>query len=362
MPLPRPATPAVAAAALAVAAASLLAYGRQAGPLPDEAHRAAPATLDEVFEEVARLRLAGSAEQPIGGISGLAIHPAGRIAVADRQSHRVYVFGADGELLAILGGPGEGPGEFRSPLDVAFGRDGRLFVAEAGFPRITVFGPALALDTVLHLAQAQYAMDVAAMEEGLLAYVNAPGPRTPRLRLLGADGREIGRFHPSHPAYVETPYWSAATRRVMAASDRWIVAGGNLLYPLARYSSRGILLDSVGRAPSGWRQPPRPEPGAFAGPDRFRKFEQWRRTFTTIQDVAIVQERYLVVSHRRLNPEILAYEDAQHFADVYDLEEGVKLWTGIDLPGPVLAGGESLTILLDGPPGGWLIGRYVVSG
>lgn len=362
MPLPRSASPAVAAAALVAAAASLFAFGRQAGPRPDEPRSAATATLEKVFDEVDRVRLAGSTEQPIGGISGLSFHPAGRIAVADRQSHRVFVFGSEGELLGILGRPGEGPGEFEAPLDVAFGPDGRLFVAEAGSPRITAFDAALALDTILHLGQAQYATRLASVGGRLLAYVNAPDPGNRRLRLLAEDGTEIDRFHPSHPAYVETPYWSAATRRVLAVSDRWIVAGGNLLYPLARYSTAGALLDSVGRAPSGWRQAPRPAPGTFAGPDRFRKFEEWRRKFTTIQAVAIVHGRYLVVSHQRLNPEVLAYEDARYFADVYDLEEGAKLWTGIDLPGPVLAGGESLVILLDGPPAGWLIGRYVMSG
>lgn len=348
----------VASATLVAGGASLPGFGLQSGPSPSVAGEAELATLADVFTELGRVRLEGSGEEPIGDITGLAFDDGGRIAVADRQSHRVFVFDRGGVLQRILGGSGEGPGEFKIPLDVAFGSDGKLYVAEAGSPRITGFDGNLALDTVLQLGEAYYATKLATVGNRLLAYVNTSSVATPRLRLLTEDGQESRRFHLSHPAYVETPYWSATTRRVMAASSRWIVAGGNLIYPLARYTSSGSLIDSVGRPPREWRQAGRPKPGTFSGPERLREFEEWRRTFTTIQSVAILQDRYLVVSHQRLNPEVLSYEDAEYFADIYDLRKNVKLWTGIRLPGPILAGGEALTLLLRGPPQGWLIGRY----
>lgn len=49
--------------------------------------------------------------------------PAGSIVVADLTSRRVIQFSESGELVGILGGPGEGPGEFRAPSRVFFSGD-----------------------------------------------------------------------------------------------------------------------------------------------------------------------------------------------------------------------------------------------
>lgn len=350
---------------IAICAVTLAAglAGSDAEPARDTpaADRAEEATFREAFQERERIRLRGSTAQPIGEVTGLSLADDGRIAAADRQSDRVFVFTGQGKLVRVLGRAGEGPGEFEGPTDVAFSEDGRLFVSEAGSPRITRYDANLVLDSVLHLDDALYAIQLAGLGENVLAYVNSPRSDAPRLRLLQDDGTELKRFHPSHPAYTETPYWSATTDRILAASDRWIIAGGNLIYPLVRYTRTGELVDSVGHEPSEWRQAPRPKRGAFQGPDQLRRFEEWRRSFTTIQNVAFVEDRFLVVSHERLDPDVLAYEDAEYFADVYDLEERRKIWTGIDLPGRVLAGGPLLTLLTEGPPGGWVIEQFEVA-
>lgn len=55
----------------------------------------------------------------------------------DRISNSVRAFGPDGSHLGLVGGEGEGPGEFRWPESVAFGPEGRLYVAEVD--GLTVF-------------------------------------------------------------------------------------------------------------------------------------------------------------------------------------------------------------------------------
>ncbi|WP_243663770.1 6-bladed beta-propeller [Rhodothermus marinus] len=46
----------------------------------------------------------------------MASDAAGRLFVADNASHHIYLFDARGHALDTLGGPGEGPGEFKMGL------------------------------------------------------------------------------------------------------------------------------------------------------------------------------------------------------------------------------------------------------
>lgn len=67
----------------------------------------------------------------------LLLSPSGRLYVIDGTA-RVTVFSADGEFEAFLGGPGEGPGEFR--MAMGFGMVGdSLWVRNWTVPRISVF-------------------------------------------------------------------------------------------------------------------------------------------------------------------------------------------------------------------------------
>ena len=63
---------------------------------------------------------------------GLAVHPDGRLFVADTHYSRVLIFDQDGGELARFGREGTGPGEFLLPTSVAFDSDGFVYVAEYG--------------------------------------------------------------------------------------------------------------------------------------------------------------------------------------------------------------------------------------
>lgn len=58
--------------------------------------------------------------------------------VVDRQAREVHVFGADGALREVLGGSGEGPGEFLDPIAVDT-RGERVFVWDWRQSRVTEF-------------------------------------------------------------------------------------------------------------------------------------------------------------------------------------------------------------------------------
>lgn len=75
---------------------------------------------------------------------GLAVHPDGRIFVADTHYHRVSIFDPNGVAIGSFGREGSGDGEFLLPTDVAFDKMGFIYVSEyQGNDRITKWSPDL---------------------------------------------------------------------------------------------------------------------------------------------------------------------------------------------------------------------------
>ena len=92
------------------------------------------------------LGITNSAGQLGGRAHGLGLDGAGRVYVADAFQGLVKVFSPTGALLAVLGALGDGPGQLRSPCDLALDPYGRLFVASPNHARVDAFG----LDAYLH--------------------------------------------------------------------------------------------------------------------------------------------------------------------------------------------------------------------
>jgi len=87
-------------------------------------------SFDEVFEEEVSVVLPIGEEQVIGEVA-TALRWNGALAIVDRIEAQVLVFSPDGsEVLARLGGPGAGPGEFRDPSDAMEAPDGSLWVLD----------------------------------------------------------------------------------------------------------------------------------------------------------------------------------------------------------------------------------------
>lgn len=81
-------------------------------------------------------------EYAAGKPTGMAVHPDGRLFVADTHYHRVLVFDRNGNELARFGEQGTGPGQFLLPTDVTFDISGCVYVSEyGGNDRISRFGP-----------------------------------------------------------------------------------------------------------------------------------------------------------------------------------------------------------------------------
>lgn len=81
----------------------------------------------------------GGGEPPWAIVSDVTIASDGSIVIADAMGPGVYRFTADGAFAQRLGRAGQGPGEYRSPVNVLAGADGAVHVWDPGNTRIVSF-------------------------------------------------------------------------------------------------------------------------------------------------------------------------------------------------------------------------------
>lgn len=97
--------------------------------------------LEPDFEEVYRIgSLSGEEWEQFGYVYEVAFDGAGQLYILDVQSSLITVVGPDGEFRRTFGGPGEGPGEFLSPLTLSVFRDGRVVVGDTDHMAYHLFG------------------------------------------------------------------------------------------------------------------------------------------------------------------------------------------------------------------------------
>ena len=90
-------------------------------------------TLELEFEELYRLgTFAGEEWEQFGDVRSVAFDAAGNLLVLDQhdQAQKIYVVNPEGRLVREMGGPGEGPGEFKRVVAMAVMPDGRVVAAD----------------------------------------------------------------------------------------------------------------------------------------------------------------------------------------------------------------------------------------
>jgi hypothetical protein len=88
------------------------------------------------------LRVGSVEDEDLGfsNISGIEVDHEGLVYVLERTAREIRVFSPDGERLRVIGGPGDGPGEFQLTLGGRMGFVGdTLWVSDARPGRITFF-------------------------------------------------------------------------------------------------------------------------------------------------------------------------------------------------------------------------------
>ncbi len=79
---------------------------------------------------------------PYNSPTNVTVARSGDLYVSDGyRNASVHHFAPDGRLIRTWGGPGSGPGQFRTPHGVATTADGRVFVADRENDRVQIFTP-----------------------------------------------------------------------------------------------------------------------------------------------------------------------------------------------------------------------------
>lgn len=96
-------------------------------------------TPDWDLSEATTTQIAGDELDPIGAVRGLLWWDSVRIVLADNDM-TLRVYDVEGRKLMLLGGRGEGPGEFRDILPISRMASGELAVWDFALNRMTIFG------------------------------------------------------------------------------------------------------------------------------------------------------------------------------------------------------------------------------
>jgi len=144
---------------------------------------------------------------PFNMPTGIAVALTGEFYVTDGYGNaRVHKFNPDGKLLFSWGEPGEAPGQFNLPHNVALSEDGRVFVADRQNSRVQVFTPYgefLTQWTDVHRPcglkigpdQNVYVAEVG-MRAGIMKGMPAPTSQSPwsRVSIFNLDAKLLARF------------------------------------------------------------------------------------------------------------------------------------------------------------------------
>lgn len=76
---------------------------------------------------------------PVLSVRALSVSPSGHLLLTDSRSFDLKVADRQGRIIQVIGGQGEGPGEFTALMDAVFLSDDRILALDAGRVLVTLF-------------------------------------------------------------------------------------------------------------------------------------------------------------------------------------------------------------------------------
>ena len=194
--------------------------------------------FEDLFREESRIVLDSRDEFLIGLLPSIGTVTAdGDIVVLD-VTPRVGVFDQTGAGKVMIGGPGDGPGEYRYPASMAFYNDG-FYLYDRTLSRITRYDNAYRFANTIPVSE--ILDEIYFSDEGRLYGYWSTHPRE-LVCELDDEGQVLRRFAPQSENHNEAA----------GSSGGGVVISGGFLYTispyeytLSKYSLDGVLIDSV---------------------------------------------------------------------------------------------------------------------
>jgi DNA-binding beta-propeller fold protein YncE len=159
--------------------------------------------------------------------SAVAFGPDGRIYVADAGQHRIHV--AEGGRLSSFGTRGSGRGQLLAPQGIAVDSTGRVYVSDTGNDRIQVFDRKNALRAVWDRHGLRGPLGIAVSDTRV--YVTDSG--NARVVVLDHDGRLSGEIKGPD----DEPFLSTTDVAIDASANLYVLDGA--AHAVSRFDSRG---------------------------------------------------------------------------------------------------------------------------
>ena len=203
---------------------------------------------------------------PVLSVRALSVSPSGHLLLTDSRSSDLKVADREGRINRVLGGQGEGPGEFTALFDAVFLSDDRIVALDGGRVLATLFDSSGEVLKTFPLREQLNPRAVVAIDDSTFligGLVGSPGGSDHLARLYSLDGSVSESFFPADRLLFDTQ---------MVVDRVWGVAlpGGTLALGLAiapaihLFSETGAHICTQASEPPQWSQLlPRDEPGAM---------------------------------------------------------------------------------------------------
>ncbi|MBI2970415.1 MAG: 6-bladed beta-propeller [Gammaproteobacteria bacterium] len=214
----------------------------------------------QVFDKQGRfLREFGS--EVLGRPMNLEIQ-GGRLYVADYWNDNISIFSLAGELLAVTGESGSGPGKFKAPGGVAVGPDGSIFVADFYNQRIQQLNPdgSFVLQwgrtgkTGIRGGQFNYPTDVAIDRDGRVYVADGYNDRVQVIATSQTDDRAVlNKWGGPFAMNIFGPFhgWFATVTSVAIGPDGSVFAADFYNDRVQKFTHQGDFLTAFGTPSQG---------------------------------------------------------------------------------------------------------------
>lgn len=292
--------------------------------------------FDDLFREESRIALDSSDEFLIGLLPRIGtVTPDGDIIILD-ITPRVGIYDHAGAGKGTIGGPGDGPGEYRNPISVA-SQNGDLYLYDSMLSRISRYDDSYRFASSMPVSELLDEIDFS--EEGRLYGYWSTHP-SELVCELDDEGQLLRRFASQSENHNEA---------ARSAGGGVVIWGGFLYtispyeYTLSKYTLDGVLVDSVqGRSVHYVPPPEQYDPRILNDIPRLNEYhDQWSH----ILQILRIGDRGLAVVFATPG-----YTGA--YLALYDLElnpiaEDIPLPDYTRAPGALFSRGDRLYMLVE---------------